>query len=191
MTLGEAKAKAIKLINEYSTNGKLTAEANNEDYTLRMNDLADDAQKEIAEKISIDATTTFTITEDLTAEGYNSTALPVNFKEMRFVRLDDERFYDFRIENGNILTRKTIGGDFELSYSKHPTDLDGDTSDSYEFEVDANGLPLIPYYMGGMVIADENDAISNKLLNIYYSRLNTLTKNNSYKPAFVANTMGW
>jgi hypothetical protein len=48
MKLGEAKTKAIKYINEYSNNGNLISTTTNADYLLRMNDLANAAQMEIA-----------------------------------------------------------------------------------------------------------------------------------------------
>lgn len=48
MDLGTAKAKALGLIAEKSNNGNLISSSQNADYTLRMNALADTAQKEIA-----------------------------------------------------------------------------------------------------------------------------------------------
>lgn len=57
MNLGEAKEKAFKLIKKYSDAGEIidaTDEAH-QDYLLRMNDLADDAQQEIARFIKIPA----------------------------------------------------------------------------------------------------------------------------------------
>lgn len=50
MNLGQAKEKAIKLINEYSNNANIisASDPNRQDYTLRMNDSANDAQNEIA-----------------------------------------------------------------------------------------------------------------------------------------------
>lgn len=62
MNLGDAKRKAIKLIDEYSTNGSLTSAAQNGDYLMRMNDLADIAQKEIAAIKKINSS--FTITQN-------------------------------------------------------------------------------------------------------------------------------
>lgn len=62
MSLGSCKTKAIKLINEHSVNGSLNSIATNADYTLRMNDLADIAQKEVATIKKINAA--FTITQN-------------------------------------------------------------------------------------------------------------------------------
>ena len=58
MTLGEAKIKALQLVNEYSTSGELilTTDPNYQDLVLRMNPLANDAQIEIAKLSKIYAT---------------------------------------------------------------------------------------------------------------------------------------
>ncbi|MDP4117664.1 MAG: hypothetical protein Q8873_00525 [Bacillota bacterium] len=57
MTLAQAKVKAIKLINQYSSSGEITPSTDGTqlDFTLRMNDLADDAQKEIARFVKMPA----------------------------------------------------------------------------------------------------------------------------------------
>lgn len=57
MNLGEVKEKVIKLINEYSNNGTLIpkTKGNYQDYVLRVPDLSNDAQMEIARFIKIPA----------------------------------------------------------------------------------------------------------------------------------------
>ena len=74
MNLGEAKSKAFKLIKKYSDAGEIidaTDEAH-QDYLLRMNDLADDAQKEIARFIKIPAVYSFTQWDDDNLLGINA-----------------------------------------------------------------------------------------------------------------------
>lgn len=60
MNLGEAKTKALMIMDEYSTNGLLTPTAENVDFTVRMNQSADMAQKEIATVKKINAVYTIT-----------------------------------------------------------------------------------------------------------------------------------
>lgn len=48
LTLGEAKRKALKLIDEYSINGQKVSDEKNKDYLLKMNDFADMAQQELS-----------------------------------------------------------------------------------------------------------------------------------------------
>lgn len=49
MDLGTAKTKALQLIREYSNNGSVIGASQNADYLLSMNNIADMAQKEIAQ----------------------------------------------------------------------------------------------------------------------------------------------
>jgi hypothetical protein len=62
MNLADVKRKTIKLIDEWSTNNSLTSAAQNGDYTMRMNDLADIAQKEISTVKKINSS--FTVTQN-------------------------------------------------------------------------------------------------------------------------------
>lgn len=65
MNLGEAKTASIKLINKYSNGGEIVEAADNLDYTLRMNELANDAQQEIARFIKISAVYSITQWPDM------------------------------------------------------------------------------------------------------------------------------
>lgn len=49
MQLGQIKKKAIQIMDEYSLSGALQGNALNADYNLRINNLVDDAQKEVAQ----------------------------------------------------------------------------------------------------------------------------------------------
>lgn len=190
MNFGDAKTRAIKLINEYSNNGALIPAGNNKDYTLRMPSLADDAQQQIADKVSIDASTEYVQTSS-SDTGFNEYDLPADFRSIRYARLDDCLFYDYSIEGGKFRVAKRYDGTFTVYYAKNPTTIDDATADSYVFEVDATTHRWVPYYLGGMVIADENTEISNKLLNIYYEGIAGLVKQSRPGPRTVSNTMGW
>lgn len=186
MNLGEAKIKAIKHINEYSTNGSVTSAGQNADYTNRFAVHANDAQMEIADKIGIEASYTFSQTAS-SEEGYEKYPLPDDFKEFLRLNRSDEPFTAFRIENKNILLRKAVEGDFELLYYKNPAEIKDDTPDDHTFEIDAQYHSLIPYYMGGMAVIDESPALSDKLLNLYYSRLSNAQKKQEDYPTTIQN----
>lgn len=193
MNLGAAKTRAIQLINEYSNNGSLISDTKNADYRLRMNNLADYAQNEISDKVGIDSTytindeTTITATED----GYKKYDLPEDLKEFRFARWASEPFYDYRIEDRQFWIYEAYTGTFVLVYHKYPATIDDDTDDDYEFDVDSYAHGVIPYYLGGMVLADENANISDKLLNIYYERLGKLYKRTLRAPKTVRLSTRW
>jgi hypothetical protein len=174
MKLGEAKKRAIQLIEEYSVRGTITSDAKNADYLLRMNNLADYAQNEISDRVGIDAS--FSIdanTAKIAEENYHyKYALPDDFKDMRHVLYRDIPFYEYRIENRQLWVTRWLEPNYTVYYYKYPTAIDDTTSDDYEFEIDPYAQTMIPYYLGGMVIADEeNVGLSNKLLNIFYERL--------------------
>lgn len=195
MNLGQAKTRAIQLINEYSNNGALISDTKNADYRLRFNNLADYVQNEISDRAGIDATYTIDSSTTVTsnANNYNKYDLPANYKEHRFVRLNDENYTQYRIEIRQFWVPDDLPGTdtLTLGYFKYPTSIDDDTADSFEFELDAYTHTMIPYYLAGMVLADENAEISNKLLNIYYERLGQTYKRSLQAPKRVRENVRW
>lgn len=184
MNLGEAKKKALSLIDEFSVDGVPISDGENADYLNRMNRFASDAQMEISDKISIESSYTFTQIAT-NEEGYFKYDLPSDFKDHRFINLKDERFSAYRIENRILLIRKGISGEFEHFYFKFPEELTKGTEDNYEFEVELHAQQLIPYFIGGMVLQDENSSTSDRLLNIYYSKLANISKRNDDFPNYI------
>ena len=175
MNLGEAKKRALSLMAEYSIDGTIVPDAENADYLNRMNRFANDAQMEISDKVGIELST-FYSQIGTSEEGYTRYDLPTNYKELRKVMYNDKVFTNFRIVSKKILFEKSLNGTFELIYSAVPMELTAETPDSYEFEVDKHVHYIIPYYLGGMAIHDENPQIADRLLNIYFSRLNNVEK---------------
>jgi len=187
MNLLEAKRKALSLMAEYSVDGVPIPDGENADYLNRMNRFANDVQMEISDKLGIESA--FLINQiGINQEGYFKYDLPVDFKEHRFMNMNDERFYDYRIENRKILIKKGLTGEFEFFYFKNPTEITSGTEDTYEFEVEAHSQHLIPYFIGGMAITDENPSMADRLLNMYYSKLLSITKRNDDYPNFIRST---
>lgn len=170
MNLGEAKNRALSLMAEYSIDGVRISDGENADYLLRMNTFANNAQMEISEKVGIGASKIY-VQQGTSEQGYNRYDLPSDFKQLRRVLYNDEQFTDYRIVNNQILFNKGISGSFEMLYFKNPTEITSETPDTYEFEVDKNTQHIIPYYLGGMAISDENATIGDRLLNLYFNRL--------------------
>lgn len=181
MNLGEAKTRALSLMAEYSISGVVIPASRNADYLNRMNRFADDSQMEISDKIGINSSYTLQQAGS-SQEGYNRYPLPDDFKENRFVNLNNVRSSGYRIENGILLIPKHFDGVIEHFYYKNPQEITASTPDSYEFEVERHTHRLIPYYMGGMAIHDENVQIADRLLNIYYSNLQKVFKKNDDFP---------
>ena len=175
MNLGEAKKRALSLMAEYSIDGTLISDRENADYLVRMNFFANDAQMEISDKVGIEASVIYELTASAES-GYNSFDLPSDYKQLRKVLYNDEPFTNFRILNNQFLTKKELGGRVELIYFRNPLEITAETPDSYEFEVDRHTHSFIPYFIGGMAIHDENPSIGDRLLNIYFSRMNVAEK---------------
>lgn len=188
MLLSEAKKKALSLMSEYSVDGIIVPDEENIDYTNRMNRFANDAQMEISDKLPIETSFVITQTAD-TKEGYNKYDLPIELKQFKYINLNDERFSDYRIENRKLLIQKCYNGTFELFYEKYPTELDDKTLDAYEFEILKHAHSLIPYYLGGM--ASEKVEVSDKLLNMFYNKLNAISRPINETQNTIQNVYGW
>lgn len=176
MNLKQVKDKTLAYIDEYSVDGVIISDGENADYLKKIPMFANDAQKEISDKIGIESSTTFDLSTYSSSNYYFKISLPNDFKQFISMNLDDEPFFDFKILNGEIIIDKSYAGKLELIYDKNPTFLDNSTLDSYEFEIDDHAQPLLPFYIGGMIKATEDFVLSDKLLNIYYSRLASLKK---------------
>jgi hypothetical protein len=177
MNLGEAKKRALSLIAEYSVDGAIISDSENADYLNRMNRFASDAQMEISDKVGIE--TSYTIVQTASNDsGYNKYALPDDFKQHLYVNLNDLLFTDYRIQNHQLVISKVYEGTFELFYFKNPAELDPDTDDNYEFELERHAQAPIPYYMGAMAVQDEKPSIADRLFSIYQTKVMNLNQKN-------------
>ena len=177
MNLGEAKARALSLMSEYSIDGSLISESENADYLNRMTRFASDAQMEIADKLGVNAVVEYTATGS-SESGYQHFPLPDDFRELRKVMKNGEQFTDYSVDFRYFTLRKSEVGTFELFYFKNPQELAADTPDTYEFEVPKHAHTLIPYFVAAMAITEEKPSIGDRLLNIYFSRLGAISKKN-------------
>jgi hypothetical protein len=172
MYLEEAKKRALGLMAEFSVDGTPISEYENMDYLNRMNRFAYDAIVEIANECPIEASEVYTLEKQGDSVKYHKLDLPSDFKDLNFINFEDEVFTGtYRIVKRQLWLQATYEGTLELFYFKHPTLLTDETEDSHEFEVEQQYHALIPYYMGGMAIGDENPVIGDKLMNMFYSKL--------------------
>lgn len=184
MNLAEAKKRALSLMAEFSLDGVVIPDGENADYLNRMSRYASDAQTEISDKISVEASFVFE-QQGSNEQGFNKHPLPKDVKEIKYMMLNDYPFSAFTVRNRQIWVNKSVSGTLELFYDKIPTLLDSSTPDTYEFELDEHVQHLIPYYLGGMALLDESPAISDKLLNLYYSKLQALSKREMDYPSYI------
>jgi hypothetical protein len=190
MNLGEAKKKAIALMLEYSNDGVAVPESENADYLAGMNLFAHDAQMVISDRVAIVSSYTFSQTATY-ENGYNKYPLPSNFKRLIGVYINDIAANGYRIMSNQVWVPKSFGNQFELFYEKIPTSITPTTVDSYEFEIDPHTHHLVPYYLGGMALAEEKENVSSKLLNIYFNMLENLTDYKNQNPSTIISVDGW
>lgn len=65
-------------------------------------------------------------------------------------------------------------GSFDIHYYKYPTSITSSTLDTYEFEVDTEAQELIPFFIAGHALMDENQTLGIQLLNEYQVKLSRL-----------------
>lgn len=171
MNLGEAKAHALALMAEYSIDGLEISNAENADYLKRMPLFAHEAQMDISARSGVTAVMSFELVKR-DDKKYNYISLPADYREMKYVFWNEELFTgNYSILNNQIRFNAGFDGTIDLYYWKYPQQLTTQTDDNYEFEIDREYHHLIPYYLGGKCMQDENQDISERLLSDYYNRL--------------------
>ncbi|AIW03647.1 hypothetical protein CPT_Pascal12 [Bacillus phage Pascal] len=171
MNLGQAKKHALALIAEYSVDGLEISEGENADYLNRMPLFAHEAQMDISSRSGVTDVISFEL-QKADEKKYNYVALPPDYREMKYVFFDEELFTgNYTILKNQIRFNSGYSGTIDLYYWKYPKELTKETEDSYEFEIDKEYHHLIPYYVGGKCMTDENPDIAERLLSDYYRRL--------------------
>lgn len=82
-------------------------------------------------------------------------------------------------------------GEYEVHYYRYPTTITAETATDYEFEVDVEAQELIPLYIAGHVIIDENVTIATQMLNEYEKRLSRLDNSDIYSTTTIQTVNGW
>jgi len=172
MNLGDAKKRALALMAEYSIDGLQISKQENADYLNRMPFFAHEAQMDISARSGVTAVMSIELVKQ-DDKKYTYIQLPEDYREMKYVFFDEELFTgNYSILNGQIRFNAGYSGTVDIYYWKYPKELTEETEDSYSFEVDREYHHLIPYYMGGKCMQDENQDIAERLLSDYYNRLN-------------------
>lgn len=188
MNLGDIKQLTLMLMNEYSIDGEVKSDDENASYLLRVPSLATLAQNEIANLQPV--ISTHVLAGEGTAYGeFFLFDLPSDCLGIQKV----EAIYRDRVDKsprGYIIYHSSIGiidknKTWTLYYRKQPADL---VDDDDELEVSRDGQDAIPFYCASKLLLDEDETISKKLQDEYYSRLARLSQK---RPNRVRNGMGW
>jgi hypothetical protein len=178
MNIGQIRKKCLQKINEYSNNGSIISEAQNKDYTLRINGYINDAQLAIARVRKI-YTSLALVTPDEVTDLYNKYNMPTNFMELKQVTLNELPFFG-QWQNKTLMISKAIEGDLVVNYYRYPAEIKDDTTDDTELEIDIDAQTIIPYYAGGYVLFDERADVGTQLINQYEVLLSRLGSTPEY-----------
>lgn len=199
MNIGQIKDMSLKLMDEFTLSGVPESGQQTADYTLKMNTLIDIAQNEITDHCGIYAFTTVDTSTDtpaLTRNGYNFYDLPTDMKDFRYVVMDDlpSPFNDYEVINNQFkISSGFTTSVFEIHYYKFPTRIDDSTPDTQNLEVDLETQYAIPYYVAGMcgASASEDMQLSDKLLMVWATKLNAMTKREIRYPKRTREVVWW
>ena len=134
MTLREGKKKVYEIIDEYSSGGEITRDA---DIEAKMADLFDIAQKELAQHCPI-------VKLYAPEEAAEELEMPGDFLRLRTLWRNGRPYRAYRWKAGKLLTG---GGDVEIEYVANPATVNDETPDNYEFEISDNAAQAMPYFV--------------------------------------------
>ncbi|NLE06030.1 MAG: hypothetical protein GX638_14690 [Crenarchaeota archaeon] len=127
--------------------------------------------------------------------------LPDDYMEFdKIMRWYDQRQYQLFTGDYRFTGKKTVeinwflDGQFDIHYFKLPTEIDKDTDDDYEFEIDVNAQTLIPYYIGGHVLIDQpsKQNVALFLKQQYDTKLANLSNSEKqYQTGEIVSIRGW
>jgi uncharacterized protein YwqG len=155
MTLEEFKYKVYALIEEYSDSAEEMTE--DEDLATKMNTVINQVQNEMARFKKINGYAVFDVEKD----------------EVKTLKEIDESLYQLNLIRGveaEIIGDRVIfneDGTAKIFYYKYPTQINQDTDDSFEFELDTDVLEVMVYGVAADLLKSD---VSSNYGKIYADR---------------------
>lgn len=168
MTLGEGKEKVYQLLDEWSSGGTRTEDA---DIEAKMAHFFDTAQKHVAQIRRIRRT--FTVEREA---GVTEYAMPPDFLKLIAVWHGGARTRRFRWKAGKLILPETVTGDVELEYFALPATIGADTADDYEFEVREEAANALPFFVASQQLITDLVIDYAGLYAIYNNMLSLLAQ---------------
>ncbi len=166
MTLGEGKRKVYMLLDEYSSGGAVTHDA---DMEAKMADFFDMAQKQVAEIKKIRR-----IVAIERIKGQSLYPVPADLMKIIRVWRGDSPTKRYRFRGGCI---EIPGGEtekVEIEYFAIPATISPNTPDDYEFELTEDAAKALPYFVASQQLVADLVMDYGALYSIYQSMLSTL-----------------
>lgn len=175
MNLLTAKNKVLMLIDVYSKNG-IIQDPNGtklKNYSYKMTPFFDMAQKQIATVKKIETLYTVDVAPS-TDTDYYVIPLPGNCYQMGYVESENEKISWNRKGKSSISISSDTVFPIDITYYRYPADIDNNTSDSYEFEIDADAQEALTLYVASQLMLNENNAIGDRLMSQFNNWLANL-----------------
>ena len=138
MTLGDGKRKVLMLLDEYSTGGQLTTDA---DVNAKMNDFFDMAQKDMATWQPIIRRA------DVELDGTGSQSLPADVSSVLKITKNGKKARGYETIDGKLVYAAGDTSTLTLDYYARPATIAASTEDTYEFEVSEEAANCLPYFV--------------------------------------------
>ena len=158
MTLGEGKRKVLMLLDEYSSGGELTED---EDINLKMNDLFDIAQKDVAQWQPI------VRRGEVRLDGTGSMALPADVSRVLCIRRNGACTSKYEVVDGKVLFETGDVSTLTLDYIAVPQTITPETEDDHEFEVSAEAANCLPFFAAAQQLIPDLVVDYGALYSIY------------------------
>ena len=107
--------------------------------------------------------------------------VPKDFYKAEKITVDGEPTKNYYWENPKLLRLNYYNdGEFLLQYQAYPTTIDGDTPDTYEFEIDIEAQEALPYYVAAYCVVTEDQQYYVNFLSEYRGKLTNLDGDGIY-----------
>lgn len=170
MTLGEGKRKVYKLLDEYSSGGSITQDA---DIENKMADFFDIAQKELAQIKRI-----VKLVEITREAGVTAYEPPEDFMKPYRIWRDGEiepSRYDWK--GGKlIIPEADTAAVIELEYFACPATIDAETPDEQAFEIAEDAAQAMPFFVAAQQLIVDLVVDYQALLQIYHLMISDLDR---------------
>jgi hypothetical protein len=187
VNIGQIKTKATQIIREFSNNGSLIGSGENADYLLSMNSFINDAQFELSSIRPI--VKSYKLGEPISSTGaLKRYQMPSDFAGFKELKNGDFQFTSLDWEGKVMIIPAYMTGDFTLWYYGYPSVIDNATNDNTELEIDLDLQQVIPYYVAGHIIIDENPSLAQFFLDEYDRKK---TKTTTPRSITIENVFGW
>ena len=164
MTLGEGKKKVYELMDEYSSGGTVTPDA---DIEKKMADFFDIAQKQMANIQRIVKSTTI-----IRVSGQTEYAMPAGFTGMYRVWYGGKvRYSLFQWKAGKIIIPEDYTEPVEVEYFAIPETIGEETDDTHVFEVREDACQAMCFYVAAQQLIVDTLIDPGPLLTLYQMAL--------------------